>query len=223
MALAKGSMDETLAFIAGQRRAIISVSAPPRPNQGLMNQDAVRERLSPSPRPGRWSDFRLVEYLLRQHRIRCPKTPAQEKNCPAWMRRGFKLYRRLEGLGCMPYPAETPLQYAEVYPHACYSVLLGRTPFPKTSFEGRVQRQLALYARDVEVPDAMRVFEEITRHHLMHGVLPFESLYAPADLDAIVAAFTAWQAVNNPEDSLLLGDPAEGQVLLPVGELKSRY
>lgn len=223
VALAKGSLDDTLAFIAGQRQAVVAVSAPPRPNQGVMMQEEVRQRLSPPPRPGRWADFRLVEYLLRQHRIRCPKTPAQEKACPSWMRRGFQLYRRLEAIGCQPYPTESPLQWVEVYPHACYSVLLGVTPFPKTLFEGRIQRQLALYARDVNVPDPMRVFEEITRHHLLHGVLPVESLYTPVELDSMVAAFTAWQACHRPEESLLLGDPQEGQVLLPAAELKSRY
>jgi hypothetical protein len=80
-----------------------------------------------------------------------------------------------------------------------------------------------LYARDVAVPDAMRVFEEITRHRLMHGVLPIEHLYAPAELDAMVAAFSAWMASLHPEETLLVGDPEEGQVLLPIRELKSRY
>jgi hypothetical protein len=69
----------------------------------------------------------------------------------------------------------------------------------------------------------MRVFEEITRYHLLHGVIPLESLYTPAELDAMVSAFTAWQASHHPEDTLLLGDAEEGQVLFPVAELKSRY
>ena len=223
VALAKGTMDETLAFIAGQHQAVVAVSAPPQPNQGLMKSEAVRNRLTPQPKPGRWTDFRLAEYLLRQHRIRCPKTPSSEKACPTWIQRGFQLYRRLENLGCQPYPADSALQWIEVYPHACYSVLLGRAPFPKTTFEGRIQRQLVLYSRDVDVPDAMRVFEEITRHHLLRGVLPLEHLFAPAELDAMVAAFSAWMASLHPKETLLLGDPEEGQVLLPVPELKSRY
>jgi len=223
VAVGKGSLDETLAFIAGQHQAVIAISAPPRPNQGLMSREDIRSRQTPPPRPGRWSDFRLAEYLLRQHRIRCPKTPASEKACPTWIRRGFQLYRRLEDLGCQPYPSEASLQWVEVYPHACYSVLLGRAPFPKTTFEGRIQRQLVLYARDVNVPDAMRVFEEITRHHLLRGVLPIENLYTPTELDALVAAFSAWMADLHPDETLLMGDPAEGQVLLPIRELKSRY
>jgi hypothetical protein len=223
VALAKGDLNEALAFVAGQRQALIAVSGPPRPNQKVMEKPHVRESLTPPPRPGRWSDFRLVEFLLRQHRIRSPKTPAQESACPTWMRRSFLVYHRLEGMGCRPYPGETPLQWVEVYPHASFSVLLGRRPFAKNTFEGRIQRQLVLYERNVDIRDAMRVFEEITRHHLLHGVLPLEHLYTPADLDALVAAYTAWLAVHEPHDTMLLGDPEEGQILLPTGALKSRY
>jgi hypothetical protein len=179
--------------------------------------------LTPPPRPGRWADFRLVEYLLRQRRIRSPKTPSQEAACPAWMQRGFHVFHRLELLGCSPYPAETPLQWVEVYPHACFCVLLERRPFAKNTFEGRVQRQLILYERQLDIPDAMRIFEEFTRHRLLQGVLPEEGLYSALELDALAAAYTAWLAAHEPQNTLLLGDPEEGQILLPAGALKSRY
>ena len=223
VALGQADLNEILAFVAGQQQALVAVSAPVRPNQGLILQPEVRARLSPPPRPGRWDDFRLVEYQLRRHHIRCPKTPAQEEACPTWMQRGFLLYRRLEGLGCTPYPGQTPLQWVEVYPHACYCVLLGQVPFPKNTFEGRLQRQLILYESELNIPDGMEVFEEMTRHHLLKGVLPLDDLYSSAELDALVAAYTAWLAASHPENTLLLGDPNEGQILLPVNELKSRY
>ena len=222
-ALGQADLNDTLAFVAGQRQALVAVSAPPRPNQRLMERAEVRARLTPPPRPGKWGDFRLAEYLLRQRRIRCPKTPAQEADCPTWMQQGFRLYHRLESLGCAPYPTQSALQWVEVYPHACYCVLLGQAPFPKNTFEGRVQRQLAMYERGVDVRDAMRLFEEITRHHILQGVLPLETLYTPPELDALAAAYTAWRLAHQPRQTLLLGDPTEGQVLLPVGELKSRY
>src|SRR3990170_3933431 len=72
LAIGQGDMDEVLAFVAGQRYALVAVSAPRRPNQGAMERPEVRERLSPRPRPGRWTNFRLVEYLLRQHNITIP-------------------------------------------------------------------------------------------------------------------------------------------------------
>jgi hypothetical protein len=36
-------------------------------------------------------------------------------------------------------------------------------------------------------------------------------------------AATAWTFANHPEQATLLGDPAEGQIVLPVPELKTRY
>jgi len=89
--------------------------------------------------------------------------------------------------------------------------------------EGRLQRQIALYDRKVDVPDAMRFFEEITRHRLLKGVLPVEMIYSAGELDALVAAYTAWLAALHPDQVTLLGDPQEGQVALPGTDLKSRY
>ncbi|OGO27981.1 MAG: hypothetical protein A2Z16_00640 [Chloroflexi bacterium RBG_16_54_18] len=224
LALGQGEMEEVLAFVAGQRQAVVAVCAPRRPNQRIMERPDVREQLSPPPRPGRWINFRLAEYLLRRHNISSPKTPRVEKECPNWMRMGFKLHRRLEGLGYEIYPHEnSPRQLLEVYPHASYTALLGVSPFPKNTLEGRLQRQLVLYEQKINVPDPMRFFEEVTRHRLLRGILPGEGLYETGELDALVAAYTAVKAVLHPEQVTRLGHPEEGQIILPVAELKSKY
>ncbi len=224
LALGQGSMDEVLAFVAGQRQAYVAVCAPRRPNLGVMERSEVREKLTPAPRPGRWVNFRLCEYLLRQHNISCPKTAAREQECPNWMQSGFSLYRRLDGLGYCPYPgSDSNLQSLEIYPHACFTALLGQMPFPKYTLEGRIQRQLVLQEHDLHVPDPMRLFEEITRHRFLQGILPLEDLYSPSELDALVAAFTAWHAAAHPDQVTLLGDLQEGQIIIPVSELKRRY
>ena len=75
----------------------------------------------------------------------------------------------------------------------------------------------------MNVPDPMRFFEEITRHKLLKGILPNEDLYTPGELDALVSAYTAWLIANHPEQVTLLGDPVEGQIVLPAAELKPRY
>jgi hypothetical protein len=111
----------------------------------------------------------------------------------------------------------------EVYPHASYSVLLGVLPLQKHTLEGRLQRQLALYEQGLQVPDPMRFFEEITRHRLLKGILPLEELYSPGELDALVAAYTAWKTAVHPEDVALLGDPEEGQIVLPAVEIKAKF
>lgn len=224
MALGEGDIDEVLAFAAGQRHAFIAVSAPRRPNSGLMEQEKIRQRLNPPPRPGRWTDFRVAEYQLRQHNIYCPNTSAIEKDCPNWMQMGFILYRRLEKFGYQPYPQAKGLrQFLEVYPHACYTALLGLVPFQKSTFEGKIQRQLVLFELGLSISDPMRIFEEITRHRLLQGIMPEDELYSQGELDALVSAFTAWKAVNHPEEITILGEPEEGTVIIPVPELKNSY
>lgn len=224
LALGQGNIEDVLAFLAGQRQALVGVCAPRRPNQGLLARQEIRQALLNPPRPGRWLDFRLAEYLLRQHNITIPQTCGQEQECPNWMQVGFQLHRRMEALGYRPFPTDgTKRQCLEVYPHACFTVLLGVIPFPKHSLEGRLQRQLALYERKLNVTDPMRFFEEITRHRLLKGLLPVDHLYSPGELDALVAAHTAWMAAVHPDQITRLGDPQEGEIILPVAELKERY
>src|SRR5512143_639132 len=179
LALGEGDLNDVLAFVGGQSEAIVAVNGPQRPSQGLMERDDVRSGLSPAPRPGRWGGFRVVEYLLRQKRINCPKTPSVEADAPAWMQRSFALFRRLEAMGFQAYPGVAPLRFLEVYPHAAFSVWLERTPFPKLTLEGRLQRQLVLYDHELNIHDPMEFFEEVTRHRLRHGILPLEKLYTP--------------------------------------------
>ncbi len=224
LALGGGSLDDVLAFAGGQRQAIIGVCAPQQPNLGLMNDLQFREQLAPVPLPGRWENSRLVEYLLRQHNIFVPLTPNQEGVCPNWMQMGFRLFKRLKEMGYQDFPNPKAERVCmEVYPHAAYSALLGILPFHKNSLEGRIQRQLILYDNDLEIPDPMELFNEITRYRMLNGILMLDQLYKPGELDALVAAYTALQTVMNPDKISMLGDPEEGVVVLPVKELKKTY
>jgi hypothetical protein len=219
LALGSGSIDDVLAFAAGQKQALAAVCAPQRPNQGVMARAEVRQNLLPPPNPGRWENFRLADYLLRQRNLSIPQTPSDEADCPNWMRNGFAVFHRLEELGYAEYPQENAeRQRLEVYPHASYAALLGGLPFHKHTLEGRLQRQLALYEQEMDIPDPMNFFEEITRHRLLKGVLPTEILYTAGELDALVAAYTAWLAASHPDQVTLLGDPQEGQIVLPTLE-----
>ena len=224
LALGEGDLDAVTAFVGGQQAALVAINAPSQPNQGLMKRPELRESLRPVPYPGRWEGFQVAEYLLSQHKIRIPRTKAKVENCPVWMQMGFQLYKRLAGLGFQPYlTPDAPCQVMEVYPHAAYTVLLNSSPFPKNSLEGRLQRQLLLHNQGLHVPDPMRVFEEITRFRLLQGILPLDDLYSPRELDALVAAFTAWVAGTSPEGITAIGDPEEGQIILPSAEFQSRY
>lgn len=224
LALGEGDLEEVLAFVGGQQQAFVAVNAPRQPNQGVMADAASRAKWARAPRPGRWEGFRAAEYELGQHKIRMPRTPGAGEKFPGWILMGFQVFRRLEEAGYVMFSEKgASRQVLEVYPHAAYTVLLERVPFPKHTLEGRLQRQLVLYNHKVEVPDPMRIFEEITRHRLLQGVLPLENLFSAEELDALVAAYTAWLAWARPIQTVAVGDPVEGQIVLPVGKLKAQY
>ena len=224
LALSQQKLNTVSAFVGGQKSAVVGVNAPRRLNQGLMKKDSVRDNLKPQPNPGRYTSFRVAEFLLFQHNIRIPRTPAKISNCPGWMRVGFKLYRNLEEMGFVDYPdKEEGQSMLEVYPHAAYTVLLERIPFLKKTLEGRLQRQLLLHSLSVAVPDPMQLFEEITRYKILHGELPLEGLYSLQELEALMAAFLAWKAVSAPGEISMVGDPREGQIILPLKDLKPKY
>lgn len=223
-ALGHGSLEEVLAFTVGQREALVAVCAPRRPSQRLMERTEIRDSLNPPPRPGRWMNFRLVEYLLRLHGISCYKTPPDEKTCPNWMQMGFHLYTRLEQMGYHAYPSpESARKWLEVYPHASFCTLLGHIPLPKHTLEGRLQRQLLLHKHKLSVPDPMEFIQGITPQRLLQGSLQMDNLYTQGELDALVAAYTSWQAALHPNQVTTLGDASEGLVVLPVAELKRHY
>jgi predicted RNase H-like nuclease len=69
----------------------------------------------------------------------------------------------------------------------------------------------------------MDFFEEITRHKLLQGFLPMEIVYAPEELDTLMAAYMAWRVINCPQETILVGDAEEGRIALPVASLKEKY
>jgi hypothetical protein len=224
LAMSQQELNTVSAFVGGQKAAVVGVNAPRRLNQGLMKKDSIRDSLNPQPNPGRWAAFRVAEYLLFQRNIRIPRTPGKVSDCPGWMAVGFKLYRLLEEIGFVDYPAGDKGQVMlEVYPHAAYTVLLKHIPFLKKTLEGRLQRQLLLHSLNVNVPDPMWIFEEITRHKVLQGELPLEGLHTVEQLEALMAAYLAWKASSAPDEVSLVGDPREGQIILPVKDLKPKY
>ncbi|MCJ7715195.1 MAG: DUF429 domain-containing protein [Anaerolineales bacterium] len=224
IALARGDLNTVSAFAGGQNSAFVAVNAPRRVNQGLMNKESVRNSLSPQPNPGRWTTFRVAEYSLFQRNIRIVNTPGDVESCSGWMRTGFLMYQRLQDLGYKDYPAENHKQQVlEVYPHAAFTVLLKRVPYLKKTLEGRLQRQLILHSLSVDVPDPMRIFEEFTRYKILQGQLPLDGLFSVEELEALIAAYIAWKAAVEPDEITRVGDPKEGEIVLPGTDLKSKY
>ncbi|KPL79142.1 hypothetical protein ADN00_04610 [Ornatilinea apprima] len=216
LAQGSGHLEDVLAFCAGQTAARVAVNAPPRPNQQVMAHQETRQSLFPDLSPGRWTQLRLAEYELHQAGISIPRTPSQPEDCPAWMRLGFKLYHHLQELGYQPYPGEAERQWLETQSNAAYWSLMNHAqPFHEKTLEGRLQRQLVLHQISLPVSDPMRFFEELTRHRLLNGILPLESIFSPEELNAWAAVYTAWCSIHHPENLVRFGDPQEGVIYLP--------
>jgi predicted nuclease with RNAse H fold len=223
VALAEADMEEMVAFLGKQESAIVAVNAPSGVNRGLVKNKLAEAGAGPK-RSVRGVDIRLAEYELRERGITIAGTPAREEFCPSWMQAGFAVYERLSKLGFKPFgESGAGCQILETHPFACYCVLAESIPFPKPTLEGRLQRQLILNDKGLRIKDAMHFFEEITRFKLMKGLLPTDVLYSSEQLDVLVAAYTAWLSAQRPEDVIRVGDKEEGQILLPVRELREKY
>lgn len=116
--------------------------------------------------------------------------------------------------GFKPYSSKNDQKlFLETNAQDCFHALIGQKPLPRRTLEGRLQRSAILYEQGLEITDPIEVFEEITRYKLMQGILPLENIYSAKELDALMAAYLAWMAVNRPGQILLRGEfavPAEG-------------
>lgn len=215
IALAEGELEEVTDFLCGKPGVMVAINSPSHLNLGVIRQAAEQDVKGAHQLRG--VDLRLAEHQLRMRGIPVGGTPAREASCAAWIRIGFSLYRKLGELGFEPYPAQDrPQQWLETHPHAAFCALMGRSPLPKPALEGRMQRQLALFERGVRCHDPMEFLEELTRHKLLKGIMPTDIIYQPEQLDALIAAYTAWVAAEKAGQLARFGDAAEGVIYLPA-------
>jgi len=213
LVLADGELNDVTTFLAGVNSAIVAINSPSGVSRGAAG--AKKKELFKAPK-SRSSSFRAAELELRSRGIAVSGTPSAITSCAAWVQAGFSLYRKLEKNGFKKYPAEDhPRQVLETHPNAAFYVMSGGVPQPKPTLEGKIQRQLMLYEAGVRIKDPMDFFEEITRHKMLKGIWHFDMLYPPEQLDAMVAAYTAWLAFHKPEKISTVGDPREGLIVLP--------
>lgn len=217
------TLERLLNAVTAHPEALCAVDAPSGPSLGLMAEPAYRKSLGLKPDASRYSSYRVGEYELRRRNIGLYRTPQDPKEAPTWMQLGWQLYDALREAGYVRHPQAGPRQVIEVHPHACFTMLLGRRPYKKDSFVGRVQRQLVLYEEGLNIEDPMNVFEEWTRHRVLSSQLPLDDVRGHDRLDALVAAYTAYLAAEEPERTAAVGDPAEGTIVVPAGTLKGRY
>jgi len=216
LAISQGVELEVLGYCAGLSSVLVTINAPPRPNNGLMNEPAYCQSLPVPPHPGRRINMRVAEYEARLHGLSVPRAPASIEDSPVWMRAGFNLYESLKNLEYQPFPSESsPRQWLESQAETFYYALLGVIPFDANSLEGRIQRQLSLYDRQLPVSDPMTFFEEVTRYRLLHSILPSENIFSPQELNALAMAYAGWLAIHKPQSITRIGAPEEGQIAVP--------
>ncbi len=112
--------------------------------------------------------------------------------------------REILRAGFGPVSRNGPRQWAETDAQKSFQALCENELLPRRSLEGRIQRALILYGAGLQIPDPMDFFEEITRHKLLHGILPVENLHSLKELDALIAAYVAWMDVNKSNQVELL-------------------
>lgn len=118
--------------------------------------------------------------------------------------------------GFKPYlTSNAPRQWVETNPPECFRSLAGQTLLPRRSLGGQLQRALILYEQGLQIADPMDFFEEITRHHVLAGVMPTELLYSASELDALAAAAVAWMLINKPVQVDLTKDLGKGMIVIP--------
>jgi hypothetical protein len=215
---------EALALIRSYTQAVIGVNSARRPNLGLMADPDFRAQLKPAPRRKSWTDVRLADYQLGQRGLPANRAPRDASRAPLAMQRGFALFAALAEDGYSEQLAgeaeDQPLKLClETNSQVTFALVLQRVAEPRNRFSGRLQRQLALRTEKVDIPDPMRIFEEFTRHRILQGRLPIDDLLTAGQLDAVAAALAVWRAYKNPAQTLLLGDPNEGQVMIPAASL----
>src|ERR1700690_242132 len=81
VALDGATSEDVLAFLAGQKSAIVAVNSPAHTNRGIVKKNLKKESLTP--RSDSSSEMRLAEFELRQRGITVRGTNAKESLCPA--------------------------------------------------------------------------------------------------------------------------------------------
>lgn len=224
LAIGTGDAADALAYAAGQMSgALLAVNAAACPNHGRMKRAEVRQSFNPPPLGGKFTALRQAEYELFRAGMSIAETPDSADKCLPWVRKGFLTVQKLESLGYRPFSAEADdtgeparRQWLETNATAGFWSLLGVQPLPSGSLEGRIQRQLVLHDEGLKVPDAMDFFEEITRFKLLKSNLPDKNIFQQAEINAWMAAHTAWLANQEPQRIQTYGEPEEGFIYLPI-------
>lgn len=207
---------EWLAMLGECPLAIAAITSPINLNESVMADEGRRSQLPVPPPSKKYTHLRLCEYELLLRGFTATRTSSRFEDCSPALQRSLRFTSNLAAQGFKRWPAPgAERQLMEIHPESAYAELLGAKLNPAKTLEGRIQRQLILQEEHLNVRDPMIFFEEITRRKMLIGQLPEGILISPAELNALIAAYTAWSAYTNPTRVTRLGDLNEGHIILP--------
>ncbi|HWQ46315.1 MAG TPA: hypothetical protein VN376_05575, partial [Longilinea sp.] len=122
---------------------------------------------------------------------------ASRSGSTAWMQQGYSFYKHMDELGF--HNDESSRRYRSVDGETAWKDLCLGNLFPAQTLESRLQRQLILVDLGLPLTDPMQFFEEITRHKLLHGNLPVDTIHSAAELSALLCAYLAWASDHRPD------------------------
>jgi len=219
----KVRFDALIEIIGEYPSVVVGIDAPIAPGKGLMADSDYRKRLGLDPKSTAYNNYRVCEYECRRRRINLYNTPRKAEDAPRWMQEGWRIYDALRKLDFVEYPRSGARRLFETFPHGGFMTIIKRKPYSKSAVEGLLQRQMILFEEGIAVPDPMETLEEWTRHKVLAGDLSRGGLYDHDQLDALMAAYTAYLADQQPNEVCSIGDPVEGQIVLPVPALLDKY
>ena len=214
---ASGTVEQVARTVQGFGGAVVGVDGPSGHRLDLLAPGSPARAGLGLP-DGRYERMRVCDALLFRRGLPLYPVPRQGQAQTAWeqwMYVGFELFAALDGLGRFrPPPAaghQAPVGDAalahgrlfETYPDAIFCSLLGHRPSPKRTPWGLQQRIAVLKQHGVVDDDG----------GLWHRTLD--------ELDACAAAYAAYALAAGT--GTWVGDPQEGVIVLPAGELLDRY
>ena len=219
--LGKGDVDAVRDVVDGYQQAVVGIQAPPRLSKGILTSPEKRLQYALPSRPGRPGEMRLAEYELIRRGLPTYRTPEERGKVKGWMAVGFGVHKMLDEVGFQSFSeGGEGRRVLEVIAEVFFRIWLEENLYDKDSFEGRIQRQLALYEIGLDIADPMLFFEEITRYRILQGNLPKENLLEADELQALAAGYAAWASLHRPEEVSYVGDEEEGLVTVPAEVLK---
>ncbi|PKN97244.1 MAG: hypothetical protein CVU42_16960 [Chloroflexi bacterium HGW-Chloroflexi-4] len=210
------TQDEWLAKLDACPIAIAAITSPINLNEGVMADESKRSLLRVPPLSKKYTSMRQCEYELLMRGFSTTRMPNTYESCSPALKRALRFTSNLAAQGFQRWPAPgAERQLMETHPDAAFAQLLGAKLNPVKLLEGRIQRQLLLQEEHLNVRDPMIFFEEVTRHKMLTGQMPEGILISPVELNALIAAYTAWSAYTKPVGVARLGEANEGHIILP--------